>query len=195
MAFVSILFACFCFLLYFYFKTAIKNTNEENELNIKHKKIIFKFDIIIFIISIIFNIVTTIFYLLMYYALLNPLIYSISEISYLFIIVFYICYLLILRIVLGNLFIDKIKDRSTSFNFENLGLIYKEKISFGKKIKEIRKNKNMTQLELASNLNVTVKTIYKWEQGVTFPTVEEILSLSQIFNMDLFALILEVKNE
>jgi DNA-binding XRE family transcriptional regulator len=178
-------------LLYFYFKIAIKNTNEENELNIGYKKVIFKFDIIIFIISIISNIVLTIFYHFVYNALLSRVIYSISEISYLCITVFYICYLLILRIVLGNLFIDKIKDRSASCNFENLGLIYKEKISFGKKIEEIRKNKNMTQLELASNLNVTVKTIYKWEQGIAFPTFEEILSLSQIFNTDLFALILE----
>ncbi len=39
----------------------------------------------------------------------------------------------------------------------------------GKKIAELRKEKNMTQKELASKLHVTDKAVSKWERGINFP--------------------------
>ena len=39
----------------------------------------------------------------------------------------------------------------------------------GKKIAELRKEKNMTQKELADKLYVTDKAVSKWERGVNFP--------------------------
>lgn len=39
----------------------------------------------------------------------------------------------------------------------------------GKKIAELRKEKNMTQKELADKLHVTDKAVSKWERGVNFP--------------------------
>lgn len=42
----------------------------------------------------------------------------------------------------------------------------------GKKIAELRKNKDMTQKELAEKLHVTDKAVSKWERGVNFPDLE-----------------------
>lgn len=39
----------------------------------------------------------------------------------------------------------------------------------GKKIAELRKEKNLTQKELAKKLHVTDKAVSKWERGVNFP--------------------------
>ena len=39
----------------------------------------------------------------------------------------------------------------------------------GKKIAELRKEKNLTQKELANKLHVTDKAISKWERGINFP--------------------------
>lgn len=39
----------------------------------------------------------------------------------------------------------------------------------GKKIAELRKEKNMTQKELADKLHVTDKAVSKWERGMNFP--------------------------
>lgn len=39
----------------------------------------------------------------------------------------------------------------------------------GKKIAQFRKEKNMTQKELASKLHITDKAVSKWERGINFP--------------------------
>ena len=59
-----------------------------------------------------------------------------------------------------------------------------EKQSLGQKIAELRKAKNMTQLELANKLNITDKAVSKWERDIscpdinTFPKLAEILGVS-----------------
>lgn len=59
-----------------------------------------------------------------------------------------------------------------------------EKQTLGQKIAELRKSKNMTQLELANKLNITDKAVSKWERDIscpdinTFPKLAEILSVS-----------------
>lgn len=59
-----------------------------------------------------------------------------------------------------------------------------EKQTLGKKICELRKSKNLTQLELAEMLNITDKAVSKWERDVscpdinTFPKLAEILGVS-----------------
>jgi len=59
-----------------------------------------------------------------------------------------------------------------------------EKQTLGQKIAEFRKAKNMTQLELATKLNITDKAVSKWERDIscpdinTFPKLAEILEVS-----------------
>lgn len=53
----------------------------------------------------------------------------------------------------------------------------------GKRIKKLRLDHLMTQQSLADKLNVTNKTISKWETGRNLPDVEMIGKLSQIFNI------------
>ena len=59
-----------------------------------------------------------------------------------------------------------------------------EKQTLGQKIAELRKAKNMTQLELANQLNITDKAVSKWERDIscpdinTFPKLAEILEVS-----------------
>ena len=59
-----------------------------------------------------------------------------------------------------------------------------EKQTLGQKISELRKAKNMTQLELANKLNLTDKAVSKWERDIscpdinTFPKLAEILEVS-----------------
>ncbi|MBR3935816.1 MAG: helix-turn-helix transcriptional regulator [Oscillospiraceae bacterium] len=59
-----------------------------------------------------------------------------------------------------------------------------EKQTLGQKIAELRKAKNLTQLELATQLNITDKAVSKWERDIscpdinTFPKRAEILGVS-----------------
>lgn len=54
---------------------------------------------------------------------------------------------------------------------------------FSEKIHKLRKENNMTQEDLAEKLNVSRQTISKWENGVTFPDIDNILQLCKVFNI------------
>ena len=47
-------------------------------------------------------------------------------------------------------------------------------------IKAIRKSKGLSQQELAIKLNVVRQTISKWEQGLSVPDSDMLISLSEI---------------
>ncbi len=55
--------------------------------------------------------------------------------------------------------------------------------SVGKIIANLRRRQNMTQAELALRLNVSHKTISKWESGSGFPEVTQFPALAHIFNV------------
>ncbi len=50
-----------------------------------------------------------------------------------------------------------------------------------KNIAELRRNNNMTQLELAERLNYSDKAISKWERGESLPDVAVLKSIADIF--------------
>ena len=66
-------------------------------------------------------------------------------------------------------------------------------INIGKKIKELRKSRNITQEKLAEHLDVSFQSISKWENGITmpdisiFPVIASFFSVSMdtIFDFDL----------
>ena len=51
-----------------------------------------------------------------------------------------------------------------------------------KKIKEFRKRSKMSQAELASNLGISQSMVAKWETGKNYPSVENLIVLSNLFN-------------
>ena len=48
-------------------------------------------------------------------------------------------------------------------------------------IKTIRKSKGLSQEEMAIKLNVVRQTISKWEQGLSVPDAEMLISISEVF--------------
>lgn len=56
-------------------------------------------------------------------------------------------------------------------------------IVIGKKIYELRKKKNMTQENLASEMGVSVAAVSKWETGNSIPDVLMICSIAEFFDV------------
>lgn len=55
-------------------------------------------------------------------------------------------------------------------------------MNIGKRISDLRKKNNITQLDLASKLFVTDKTVSSWESDRTEPSLEMIVKLSEILD-------------
>lgn len=55
--------------------------------------------------------------------------------------------------------------------------------NFSEKILALRKTKDLTQEQLADQLNVSRQSISKWESGQAIPELEKIVALSDIFNV------------
>lgn len=56
-------------------------------------------------------------------------------------------------------------------------------MDIGKRIAQLRKERNWTQLELAGKLFVTDKAVSKWEQGIGSPELQNIVSIAKIFGV------------
>ena len=63
-------------------------------------------------------------------------------------------------------------------------------ISIGSLISSRRKEKNMTQNDLALKLNVTDKAVSKWERDICFPDVALLPEIAEILDLNLEDLIL-----
>ena len=59
----------------------------------------------------------------------------------------------------------------------------------GKLIYTLRKEKGLTQLQLAKAMHISDKTVSKWERGLGCPDVSLLCELSKILNVDLSALL------
>ena len=55
----------------------------------------------------------------------------------------------------------------------------------GEIILQRRKELNMTQKQLAEKLNVTDRTISRWECGVSLPDVEMLKTVAKVLNVDI----------
>ena len=64
-----------------------------------------------------------------------------------------------------------------------------DNIKFGEFIVKLRKEKNMTQKELAEKLNLTDKAISKWERGLSFPDIIMLKPLSELFDVSIIELL------
>lgn len=59
----------------------------------------------------------------------------------------------------------------------------------GNLIYKLRKENNMTQIQLAEKLNVSDKAVSKWERGKGCPDISIITEMSEIFGVDLAELL------
>ena len=62
-------------------------------------------------------------------------------------------------------------------------------IDTGKFIASCRKEKGLTQAQLAEKLNITDRAVSKWETGKSLPTTDQIILLSEIFDCSLDTLL------
>lgn len=54
---------------------------------------------------------------------------------------------------------------------------------FSQKLQLIRKNKGLTQEELAGNLDVSRQAVAKWESGQVYPDISNLIQISKLFNV------------
>lgn len=60
---------------------------------------------------------------------------------------------------------------------------------FGGKLRALRENKGMSQSDLADQLNVSRQAVYKWESNKGYPDIENLIRISDIFNVTIDELI------
>ncbi|SHH53211.1 DNA-binding transcriptional regulator, XRE-family HTH domain [Anaerosphaera aminiphila DSM 21120] len=60
-----------------------------------------------------------------------------------------------------------------------------ENKTLGKVILSLRKEKNMTQQELAEKLNITDKAISKWERDLSYPDIDSLPKIAEIFDISI----------
>lgn len=75
------------------------------------------------------------------------------------------------------------------------GELTMDNVKIGQLICRLRKENNLTQLQLASRMNISDKTVSKWERGLGCPDISLISDLSDIFDIDLERLLNGELNE
>ncbi len=69
-----------------------------------------------------------------------------------------------------------------------------KKQTFGEMLAALRKEKGMTQLDLAEKMGVTDKAVSKWERDLSFPDINSIPKLAEIFGLSVDEL-MQVKTD
>ncbi len=64
-----------------------------------------------------------------------------------------------------------------------------KEIKFGERLKELRQEKNIGQVELAAKIGVSKGIISLWEQGKREPTLSSLISIADFFNITIDYLI------
>ena len=57
-------------------------------------------------------------------------------------------------------------------------------MNIGERIMALRKEKNISQLELSKRLNVSRQAVSKWEQGTSSPDTERLIRLAEILGTE-----------
>lgn len=68
-------------------------------------------------------------------------------------------------------------------------------IKFGSFVARVRKDKNMTQAELASKIKVTDKAVSRWERGLGFPDINTLEPLAEALGVSVLELMKSEKIE
>ena len=70
-----------------------------------------------------------------------------------------------------------------------------EQENIQKFIKKLRKEKNLTQKQLADMLGVTYQAVSKWERGLNIPDISILKEISRIFDVDMDTMITGVEKK
>ena len=52
-------------------------------------------------------------------------------------------------------------------------------------LKELRKERNMTQQQLAEQLNVSTRTVSRWETGTNMPDISVLVELAEFYDVSI----------
>ena len=63
-------------------------------------------------------------------------------------------------------------------------------MEFSNRLYQLRKQKGMSQEELANRLNVSRQTVSKWEVGDSTPDMEKLVAISDLFEVSLDQLVM-----
>lgn len=56
-------------------------------------------------------------------------------------------------------------------------------VNMGKKLKQLRQEKNLTQKQIADRIGVAVSAVCSYETGVRYPTYDSLIKLARIFHV------------
>ena len=62
---------------------------------------------------------------------------------------------------------------------------------FGEKLSFLRKKQGMTQMELAEKLDISRQAVSRWEQGISEPSTENLVSIGKLFGVSVDDLVNE----
>ncbi len=65
----------------------------------------------------------------------------------------------------------------------------KQIFTFGETLKELRSNQNIGQIMLSKKIGISQSTISKWENGITEPSLSNLIALSDYFDISIDELI------
>ena len=69
------------------------------------------------------------------------------------------------------------------------GVIRMDQKKTGYFLRELRKTKGFTQEQLAEHLNVSGRTVSRWETGTTMPDLDLLIELADLYDIDIRELI------
>lgn len=65
----------------------------------------------------------------------------------------------------------------------------------GEKLVELRKNKNLSQIQLSEQLGVSRQAISKWESGTAMPGIDSLIEISHFFGVTIDYLLKDQESE
>lgn len=69
------------------------------------------------------------------------------------------------------------------------------KMSFGENLRKLRKERGLSQEQLAEKINVSRQAVSKWEQGGGYPETEKIILIAKNLNVSLDYLLVGIESE
>lgn len=66
-------------------------------------------------------------------------------------------------------------------------------MNLGEQLKKLRESKGFSQEDVAKKIGVTRQAIYKWENDKSYPDIDNLILLSEMYNVTLDELIKGIK--